>query len=71
MWLTRNLATLIRLSVANAKNIHIFPFGIENGRYDRYTNEYAYMRIIPLESLLSLYAEPRCNARENCNAMVM
>ena len=29
------------------------------------------MRIIPLESLLSLYAEPRCNARENCNAMVM
>ena len=37
---------------------------------NRYTNEYAYMRIIPLESLLSLYAEPRCNARENCNAMV-
>ena len=30
---------------------------------NRYTNEYAYMRIIPLESLLSLYAEPRCNAR--------
>lgn len=38
---------------------------------NRYTNEYAYMRIIPLESLMPLYAEPRCNARENCNAMVM
>lgn len=38
---------------------------------NRYTNEYTYMRIIPLESLLSLYAEHRCNARENCNAMVM
>lgn len=38
---------------------------------NRYANEYADMRIIPLESLMPLYVEPRCNARENCNAMVM